>query len=244
MIRLLPLLLDALCVAHIIRTGRDRIWIYAVVFVPLAGAIAYIAVEMIPDLLRGYHGSRFKAGTINRIDPDRNVRRRANALEVADTVENRLKLAGEQMARGRYEQAASLYAAAASGFYADDPALLMGLARASYHLNRPVEVLATLDRLRAANPAFQSHEAHSMYADSLARLGRDDEAMEEYASLVLAAPGEEVRYRYAQLLEKLQRHDEARGLYQEIVTRTRHAPRHYRRAEGQWIDSAREKLGS
>ncbi len=242
--RLLPILLDAICIAHIIRTGRDRIWIYAVVFVPLAGALAYIAVEMLPDLLRGYRARRFMSGAMRAVDPERGLRRRAGALHVADTVQNRLKLAEEQMNLGHVEQAAALYAEAATGLYADDTALLMGLARASYKLDRPAEALAALDRLRAADPRFQSHEAHAIYAGSLAALGRDAEALEEYAALAPAAPGEEARFRYAALLDKTGRRDEAQTLYREILDRSRHAPGRYRRAQAKWIGLARERLES
>jgi hypothetical protein len=75
------------------------------------------------------------------------------------------------------------------------------------------------------------------------KLGRLDEAAAEYAMLVTHAPGEEVRCRYAQLLQRLGRNDEAKALFDEMLTRSRRAPGHYRRQEREWIDIARREAG-
>jgi len=35
-------------IAHVIKTGRSMIWILAIAFLPLAGALAYVVVEILP----------------------------------------------------------------------------------------------------------------------------------------------------------------------------------------------------
>src|SRR5471032_2198158 len=50
-IYILVLLLEIACIVHIMRTGRERFWIYIVLFLPMAGMLAYLAAEVLPDLL-------------------------------------------------------------------------------------------------------------------------------------------------------------------------------------------------
>ena len=35
---------------HAIRSGRPRWWLYILLFVPLAGSIAYVLFELLPEL--------------------------------------------------------------------------------------------------------------------------------------------------------------------------------------------------
>jgi hypothetical protein len=76
---------------------------------------------------------------------------------------------------------------------------------------------------------------------TLEALGRDDEAADDYAALVTHAPGEEVRCRYALLLQRRGDKAAAKTLFDEILTRSRRAPSHYRRQEREWIDIARRE---
>jgi hypothetical protein len=236
------LLMQIACVVHIMKTGRERYWVMIVVFLPVAGILAYAAVELLPELLRGRTARTINRRAITLIDPDRDLRARQSELERADTVENRRLLAEEHIARGRYGEAKVLYEMALIGVHADDPALLMGLARAQAGLGDPGGTLATLDRLRAAHPNFQSGEAHLLYARSLEGLGRDGEAADEYAALVRYAPGEEVRCRYAELLRRRGDEADARAIFQEVLKNARHGGSRYRREQQAWIDIAERAL--
>ena len=47
---LITLALQAVFAVHCIRTGRNTIWIWVIVLLPLAGVIAYIIAEILPEL--------------------------------------------------------------------------------------------------------------------------------------------------------------------------------------------------
>ena len=96
-------------------------------------------------------------------------------------------------------------------------------------------------QLGETNPRYQPVEAQLLHAMTLEASGRDEEAAEDYAALVTHAPGEEVRCRYAMLLKRHGDRDAATALFQEILARSRRAPRHYRRQERQWIEIARRE---
>jgi hypothetical protein len=49
----LILLAQIACLIHAGRTGRPYFWLMIILFVPGLGILAYLAVEVIPGLLRG-----------------------------------------------------------------------------------------------------------------------------------------------------------------------------------------------
>ena len=169
------------------------------------------------------------------------MRRLRRALEEADTVDNRRLLAEALVAAGQHAEALELYRGVLTGIHADDPGMLLGMARAAYGVGQYDLALRTVLQLGEANPRYQPVEAQLLHAMTLEALGRDDEAAADYAALVTHAPGEEVRCRYALLLQRRGDQTAAKALFDEILTRSRRAPRHYRRQQSEWIDIARRE---
>jgi hypothetical protein len=237
---LIPLL-QITCIVHALRSGSDRTWVYILALLPGVGAVAYLIVEILP----GLWGSRTARGlqhqAIRRLDPSRQVRRRREALEEADTVDNHRLLAEALADAGEFNEAVETYRRSLTGIHADDPGMLLGMAKAAFAARLFEEAWRTVLRLGETNPRYQPVEAQLLYARTLEALGRDDEAAHEYGQLVTHAPGEETRCRYALLLQRRGRLLEAMGLFKEILARSRRAPGHYRRQERDWIDIARRE---
>jgi hypothetical protein len=241
-IYLLGLALDVLCIVHIMRSGAERFWIYVILFLPGVGPAAYFFAEILPGLVDTRTGRGLARSARNTLDKHGGVRRRLAALEIADTTENRRQLAEEYVAIGNLDEAIPLYESTLTGIHADDPALLMGYARALYGKGDPVKALEALDHLKQANPDFESNDGHLLYAKCLEGVGRLGEALEEYQSLSTYATGEEARCRYAMLLQQKGEIDAARKVFAEIQARAKRATRHYRSTEREWIEIAR-RLG-
>jgi len=237
---LVIVVLQIICVIHVIKTGRNQIWIWVLVLLSMAGIAAYLIAELLPDLLGGRSARRFASGTTRRLDPKRNARRRAADLDMAETAENKRLLAEEYLELGQFDDAADLYQSALRGPHADDPTLLLGLADAEYRRGNHQAALDALDRLREADPASQSTEGHLIYASSLEGLGRDAEALFEYAAITAYFPGEEARCRYALLLQKTGQSGLAQQLFREILKRAARGTGRYRREQRRWIDIARQ----
>lgn len=117
-------------------------------------------------------------------------------------------------------------------------------ARALFSLRDTAEVLATLDRLREANPEYTSPEGHLLYARSLEMEGRTAEVLSEYAALTAYYPGQEARCRYALLLQMTGRVAEARNLFEEIRKAMDCGPRHQYREQREWYELARRALAT
>ena len=236
------LAIDVLLIVHVVKTGRPYFWIFIIFFIPLAGPIAYALVELLPDLLHSRSGRRVAKDLDSVVNPDRRLRELTRETARSDTVENRFQLAKECLSKERYEEAWELLETCLEGVHAEDPAILLALAKARFGLQHYTATVEALDRLRAADPNCQSAEGHMLYARSLEGLGERERALFEYEALAGYYPGEEARCRYGLLLQKAGRTDEAREAFAEVLRSVDLAPKAYFRAERRWYDLAREQL--
>ena len=235
---------QVLCVAHVVRTGRPFSWVYLIVFAPLVGTIVYLGVELLPGLYRGPTARQAAARVAKALDPGRGVRDAWRRLEMSPTVHNKTALAQEYLAASQPQDAVVLYREVLTGIHATDPALMLGLARALFCVGDTAEVLATLERLREANPEYTSPEGHLLYARSLEMEGHTAAALKEYAALIAYYPGQEARCRYALLLQMTGRVAEAHNLFKEIRKAIDYGPRHHYREQREWYELARRALAA
>ncbi|MEI9886650.1 MAG: tetratricopeptide repeat protein [Rhizomicrobium sp.] len=239
---LASLVLIGVCIVHAVRRGNIFPWIYIIIFLPAIGSLIYLVAVMLPELFRSRGAAQLGARARQMADPNRGFREAHRAAELVGSVDSKRALAEEHIARGNYAGAVDIYREAAQGQFKDDPALLMGLARAQFLNGDPAGAQAALDALQAADPSFVSGEAHLLYARALEEQGKEDEALAEYRRLVPYFSGEEARARLGLLLERTGKRDEARALYQEIVKLLDGAPPRYQKAQKEWADIARRGL--
>jgi hypothetical protein len=239
---LLPIAFQIFCLVHAIRNGHMFPWLMIIFFLPMVGGIAYVIVVILPGMVTSRAAAKVGANVRNLADPQRGLRQAHRAAEMVGSVDAKRALAEEYIARGAYGDAVEIYREAAQGQFKDDPALLLGLARAQFLNGDPAGTQASLDALQAADPSFISAEAHLLYARALEEQGKEDEALAEYRRLVPYFSGEEARARMAMLLERTGVRDEARAEYQKIVKSLDGAPARYQKAQKEWGDIARKGL--
>lgn len=235
--------LQLFCAVHAVRTGRPYYWLMIILAIPLFGSVAYLVTELVPDLMRT-RAARQAASNVTRfVDPDRDFRTLVDQLDTADTADNKRALAEECVRRGQWADAVKLYQSALAGPHRDDPVLMVGLARAYFAGADFAACTRTLDRLRAANPEYQSAEAHLLYARGLEGEGRDGEALAEYAAVSAYYPGEEAKCRHALLLLRLGEAARARDAFGVVARSVDKGSAAYRRAQWEWYEIARQNLG-
>jgi hypothetical protein len=241
---LISILFTISMVVHVVRTGRNRVWIYVMVLLPFAGAAAYAVVEVLPDLLRTRTSRRAMRGIRDTIDPEGDLRRHENEMRVSGTVAARQKYADELVRLGRAAEAVTIYQNCLTGVFADDPKLLLGYAQAQFAADDPAGARKTLDDLIQKNPEFKSAEGHLLYARALEAEGNTEKALSEYATLAGYFPGAEAAVRYAKLLNRLGQRPLAQQTLQALLDRAKDAPAHYRKAQREWLDEAHRELMS
>ena len=166
------------------RPGRNTTWVFILIFAPLIGALAYFIVELLPEWSnsRGARGARRNLS--RALNPDRDLRAASDRLALADTPQNAITLADECMRKGRFAEAKELYQRALKGIHAEDPVLLLGVAKAQFELGDHSGAIQSLDELKAKNPAHTSADGHLLYARAKEQSGALAEAIEEYEALV------------------------------------------------------------
>ncbi len=241
-IPILSIAVQAGLIVHVIKTGRNMLWIWAIALLPLVGSLAYAVVEILPQVLGGRTARRAKSGVRRMIDPDRALRRASVEVEVSGNVDARRRLAEELLERSQYDAAIDVYHGGLKGIFEHDPTLLLGLARAYFGKRDYAAARLTLERTTQHNPDFKSADAQLMYARTLEAQDALDEAERAYATLAPGYPGAEARLRYGLLLKRRGKLPEAHRVLKDLLDGARLGPAHYRKAQAEWLDRARREL--
>lgn len=240
----LSLVIQALLIVHCIKTGRNQIWIWVLALLSYAGIIAYVAAELVPDLLRSRATQRTVRGVKKTLDPEADLRRLAQQAQASGGIDARARYAEELLKLGRGAEAAEQFQQCLRGLYEHDANLMLGLARAQFAAGKPADARATLDALIKHNPDYRSADGHLLYARALEAEGLLPRALDEYKALSGYYPGAEAAVRYAQLLRGQGQRDEARAVLKGLLDQSAVAPAHYRRTQEEWLKQAERELAA
>ncbi len=224
---IVSVLIQVAFVIHVVRTGRDTKWIWIVLVLPVAGSLAYLFLEVLPDLSGSRRGRRARRQVKKFLDPNADVRAAAENYARTQSVENSFRLADELMAEGKLREAVSLYEQSLQGVHRYDPHILQRLASAQFALGRYREARGTLDELAEHNPDHRDAESHLLYARATEKLGDVSAALHEYEALVGYYPGPDAGFHYAMLLGAEGRGEEARSVLEGVREHARLSGRHY-----------------
>ena len=242
-ILILSVLVQVGLIVHVIKTGRNSLWIWVLLMLPGIGSLAYVAVEILPALFGSRTARAAARGMRSAIDPGRELRDASARASLTDTVAAKAKLGAEQSRRGDFAGAIQTYRAGLRGLYEFDPTLLIGLAQAQFASGDAVGTRTSLDALLTHNPAFKTADTHLLYARALEAEGNATRAETEYRAVAAYYPGAEAKVRLAQFLRGLGRGAEAEATLDDVLRTAELAPRHVRRAQAEWIALARRERG-
>ena len=229
-------------IIHAVRTGRPYYWMMIILWLPLVGILAYVVFELLPNAHQSPTAQKTMRNAQKLVNPEGDYRKLAMQLENTPTVANKRALADECVRLGKLEEAERLYRDGMIGIHATDAALMLGIARVRFAQGDAAGTLQALDDLRAANPGFQSADAHMIYARSLEALSRNDEALGEYEALSHYFGGEEPKIRRALLLRKMGNAQAAQDAFADIKRSVERAPSFYRRNQREWYQLAKQNL--
>jgi hypothetical protein len=230
-----------LCV-HAVRSNQNMYWLWIILLFQPIGGIVYVIAVLIPDMVGGTRAKRLGMAARDALDPTREYRLAKTAVDDSPTVHNRMRLAAAAAALGRHAEAESLYADAAQGIHADDPALLLGRAVALVELGRFDEALELLKQLGEDEARARSPSVSLTLGRALEGLGRYSEADAAYQWAVGRLPGLEGLARYAAFLARTGRKPEAADNLAEIDRRIAKANPQFRREGRVWRDLAAQAL--
>ena len=235
--------LQVLCIVHLMRNGRNPLWLSALIFLPVVSALAYFVVEIMPGLGTNRHVRTAQAKAVAALDPERDLRAARDALDLADTAANRIRVADALSALGRHGEAVPLYREAIRMTPGEgDARTRVKLTTALYETGQGKEALALLDVLEPASGQSEADRRTLLRAKILEHLDRKPEALALYASIIASVPGEEARCRYAALLLDQGQSWRAREVLEEVEKRMKRLDRQQRAAEADMYRWAMDQL--
>jgi hypothetical protein len=238
---LLSLLVTVLLCVHVVRTNQSMFWIFVLVFLGPIGWLIYLGAVILPEMLGGTRAKRMGMAARDALDPTREYRNARAAVADTATVHNRMRLAAAAAGLGKHAEAEQLFAEAAQGIHADDPALLLGRANALIELGRASEALPLVDKL-VAEQATRGPSTALAQARVYEALGHFKEADAAYQWAAGRLPGMEALARYAAFLAHTGRKQEAADNLAEIDRRIERSNPQFRRESRPWRDLAAQAL--
>jgi hypothetical protein len=228
-------------VFHALRSGRPYWWVFIIMGFPVMGCVIYYFVEVFPGSREHLDVHKKARQLVKALQPDADLKRRAEELEICGSVDNKISMARECIAHQMYAEAISLYESCLQGAFATDGAILFGLATAAVEGGNWEKASRALEQLKTKAPNQRPLEVRLLEARLFDGRGNTDAALAAYRDLIPLFVGQEARYRYGELLSRLGQHEAANQLFNEIL---KHAKRSASTIdeERQWIAAAKKAI--
>ncbi len=228
---------------HVLKTGRSRYWLFVIMGFPVMGCVAYYFIEVFPGSREHRTAHKAARRLVKKLQPDADLKRRAEELEICGSIDNKIALASECVEHQMYVEAVALYESCLQGAFAGDGKILFGLAQAAVEGGLWDKATSGLTRLKSSAPGMRPLEARLLEARVHEGRSETDAALAAYRELIPAFVGMEARYRYGELLLKLGQHEAANHIFNEILA---HAKRTSAilDEEQQWVAAARRAVSN
>lgn len=227
---------------HVLKSGRPYWWIFIIMSFPVMGCVIYYFVEVFPGSREHRSAHKTARKLVKALQPDADLKRRAEELEICGSVDNKMALAEECANHQMYAEAARLYESCLSGAFQTDGAILFGLARASVEQRDWTKASEAIARIQADAPKTRPQDVRLLEARILEGRGENDAALAAYRDLIPVFVGLEARFRYGDFLSRLGQHEAAGHMFNEVV---KHSQRFASSIEDEqrWASAARQAIG-
>ena len=226
---------------HVLKSGRPYWWIFIIMAFPVMGCVIYYFVEVFPGSREHRRANKVARSLARVLQPDAQLKKRAEELEVCGSVDNKIALAVECTSHQMYEEAIRLYESCLQGPYAADGTILFGLARAAVEAGDLDKAGPALYKLKTDAPKVRPLDVRLLQARVLEARGETDAALAMFRELIPVFVGLEARYRYGELLQRLGKQEAAMEMFNEVL---RHAKRFTSAVEDEerWASAARQAV--
>ena len=223
-------ILQVLAIVHFIRRRPDGIWLWVIIFLGPIGALAYLFMEVLPDLtllrqsMEGY-GRRKRINYLEAVVEQNPAA--GNYEELAD-----LYLEEKKFARARecYDRAITPRSDSRDAIYR------RGIAE--IHLGDFAAAVRDLETAVTSDRKYDFHRAIALLAHAYAHTGRAAEADALFQEATATSTLSETYLNYATFLAAQNRSTEAREWAQRILAKKPTMPRYLQRRERPWFRKA------
>ena len=225
-------IVQLIAVVHCAKTGRDRIWIWIILFGGLIGAAAYFLVAFLPDwsdISRRISGPgrRKRIATLRAM-----IRDNPSAGNYEELGELLVQQRRWSEARDAFDRAIASRSDLLDTFY------WRGVS--AFEVGDDTAAITDLQYVVGKDPKYDYSRARTLLARSLARAGRTEEAMATFDRLVESSTASEPLVTAAEFYAANGRADTARDLVETILARRETMPAYQKRRDRAAFSAARK----
>jgi hypothetical protein len=224
----LPLM--AIALIHFMRRRPDNYWLWIILMGGGIGALAYIIMEVLPDL--GLLRQQFRIFS---------HRKRITQLEVLildnPSAGNYEELADLYLEQRKYQKAKECYDRAIST-RTDSPDPFYRRAICAIELGDFPSAVADLERVIRKDPNYDYQRAAGLLAFAWSQSGKVEEARTLFEQVTQTSTLSETQYNYARFLAAQGKAAEARQWAQKVLAKKVTMPRYLKRRERPWFRKA------
>lgn len=236
----LVIILQIICVIHVLRTGRSREWLFFILFIPVIGIVVYFIREILPGITSGNMGENL----MRTLSPNGRIREWEKRVRISDTVTNKMQLADAYAQQKQYDKAIELTLECANSF-TKDPGIILQLARLQFLNGQYAASIVSFDKLNTFKGVRMSKaDDELMYARALEETMETARAEEEYQKIIRVHHSLEAMYYYGLLLKKQGRKSEARAQFEKTGQELDLHPRYVRRTIRKWVWLSKKELAT
>lgn len=212
--------LQIICVLHVMRTGRNQMWMWIIIFFSLLGCVAYFLIEVLP----AHGGNRYvrhaRAQVGAKLNPEKALRQAQDALSIADTAANQIAVGDAFAALGRHRDAVPHYRQALDKTRGSDQTTAFKLAQSLFETGDAAETRRLLESLPATTGNVADRR-NLLLARALAETGEDARARSIFEDVMTRLAGDEARCHYAHFLIDRGERGRARDILEEVHLRAK-----------------------
>jgi hypothetical protein len=225
--------LQAVAILHFVRRRPDTIWLWIILLGGGLGALAYIFIEILPDV-RLLHGAY-------QIFPRRKRIKELEGLIIDNpAVGNYEELGDLCLDDQQFTRARECFDRVISMADSIDPRYRRALCALA--LDDYPSAAADLDQVVARDPKYDYQRAVGLRAHALATIGEREKAEALFADVTQTSTLSETQYNYACFLATVGRTVEAREWAERILRKKATMPDYIRRRERPWFRRANALL--
>jgi hypothetical protein len=224
------ILLQALAIAHFVRRRPDTYWLWIILMGGGIGALAYIAIEIVPD-------ARLLGGAFQVFPRRKRIKQLEVMLIDNPSIGNYEELGDLYLDDRQFVRARECFDRVIAAADQIDPRYRRALAALA--LNDVNAAAADLEQVVAGDAKYDYQRAAGLLAQALAKLGAREKAEALFAQVTQTSTLSETQYNYACFLAAEGRTAEAREWAERILRKKATMPDYIRRRERPWFRKAR-----
>ena len=224
------LILQAIAITHFVRRRPDTYWLWIILIGGGLGALAYIALEVIPDagLLRG---------SFQVFPRRRHIKQLEAAIIDNPSIGNYEELGDLYLEDKKYPKARECFdKVIAATTDSADPFYRRALAAIAMDDYRAA--VPDLEQVVKRDPKYDYQRAAGQLAHALGKTGAPDRGLAMFAEVTELSTLSETQYNYAALLAAQGRNGEARDWAERVLRKKATMPSYLRRRERPWFQKA------